>query len=109
MKTQTLISELVAAAGFSTHAVLGLRVDQGPGRWFGLIFYAINFLLFLGIVSKYGWPSIIQFFRNRSVTIRDIRSRAEKAFQEAQELADRAAQQLGQLETDKRKMAAALD
>ncbi len=83
--------------------------EPAEGSWIALIFYAVNFLLFLWIVQKYGWPYITQFFHDRSSTIREIRDRAEKAYREAQELASRAAQQLQQLEADKRKMMSELD
>ncbi len=83
--------------------------EEAKGSWFALIFYAINFLLFLWIVRRYGWPRITQFFRSRSHTIRDIRGRAEKAYQEAQQLANRAAQQLRQLAADQRRMTSELD
>ena len=83
--------------------------EQAQGRWFPLIFYTINFLLFLWIVRRYGWPRITQFFHDRSHNIREIRSRAENAYQKAQELANRAAEQLRQLEADKRKLVSELD
>jgi F-type H+-transporting ATPase subunit b len=89
--------------------VFAAEGEPAEGSWFALIFYAINFLLFLWIVRRYGWPYITQFFHDRSSTIREIRVRAEKAYQEAQELATRAAQQLQQLEADKRKMVSELD
>jgi F0F1-type ATP synthase membrane subunit b/b' len=83
--------------------------EQAEGSWFALIFYAINFLLFIWIVRRYGGLRIAQFFHDRSRTIREIRQRAEKAYRDAQDLADRAAQQLQLLETDKRRMMAELD
>jgi ATP synthase F0 subunit b len=89
--------------------VFAAEGKPAEGSWFALIFYAINFLLFLWIVRRYGWPYITQFFHDRSSNIREIRGRAEKAYQEAQELATRAAQQLQQLEADQRKMASELD
>jgi F0F1-type ATP synthase membrane subunit b/b' len=89
--------------------VFAADAEQSGGSWFALIFYAINFLLFLWIVRVYGWPRVAQFFRNRSRTIRDNRSQAEKAFHEAQELATRAARLLRQLDTDKRTLMVELD
>jgi|SRR6516225_808133 len=83
--------------------------EQAEGSWFALIFYIINFLLFLWIVRRYGWPRITQFFRDRSHTIRDIRDRAEQAYRQAQELATQAAQQLRRLEAAKTKMKSELD
>jgi F-type H+-transporting ATPase subunit b len=89
--------------------VFAADAEQSEGSWFALIFYAINFLLFLWIVRAYAWPRIAEFFRSRSRTIRDNRSRAEKAFHEAQEIATRAARLLRQLDTDKRTLMVELD
>jgi F0F1-type ATP synthase membrane subunit b/b' len=90
-------------------SVLAAESEQAGGSWFPLIFYAINFFLFIWIVRRYTWAGIIRFFRDRSRNIREIRGRAEKAYQDAQELGKRAAQQLEVLEADKRKMMAELD
>ena len=89
--------------------VFAAEPEQAEGSWFALIFYAVNFVLFLWIVRKYGWPRITDFFRNRSRTIRDYRGRAETALQEAQELASRAAQQLARLDADKNAVIAELN
>ncbi len=109
MKARIASVSIGAAAILWPGWVFAAEGEPAQGSWFALIFYAINFLLFLWIVRKYGWPHITQFFHNRSSTIREIRGRAEKAYQEAQELAGRAAQQLQQLEAAKRKMMAELD
>jgi ATP synthase F0 subunit b len=90
-------------------AALAAEAEQAQGSWFALIFYVINFGLFILIVRRYGWPLITKFFGDRSRSIRDIRERAEKAHQEAQELALRAAERLRQLEADKRQLTAELD
>jgi F0F1-type ATP synthase membrane subunit b/b' len=109
MKARIARISLTAAMAFWPSWVFAAEGEQAEGSWFALIFYTINFLLFLWIVRRYGWPYITQFFHDRSHTIREIRGRAEKAYQDAQELANRAAQQLRQLETDKRKMMSELD
>src|SRR5215471_16183289 len=109
MKARIARISLTAAVAFWPSWVFAAEGEQVEGSWFALIFYTINFLLFLWIVRRYGWPRIKQFFHDRSHTIREIRGRAEKAYQEARELANRAAQQLGQLEADERKMASELD
>jgi F0F1-type ATP synthase membrane subunit b/b' len=100
---------LAAALLFWPATAFATESEQAGGSWYPLIFYAVNFLLFLWIVRRYGWPGIIQFFRDHSRNIREIRSRLEKAYQDAQELAKRAAQQLELLESDKRKLMAELD
>jgi F-type H+-transporting ATPase subunit b len=109
MKTRIASVSVWAATVLWPGWVFAAEGEPAEGSWFALIFYAINFLLFLWIVRRYGWPYITQFFHGRSSTIREIRGRAEKVYQEAQELATRAAQQLQQLEADKRKMMSELD
>src|SRR5215469_12976918 len=93
---------LIAVMLFWPSGVFAAEPEQAERSWFALIFYAVNFLLFLWIVRKYGWPRVAEFFRNRSRTIIDSRRDAETGLQEAQELAQRAAQQLGSLDADKR-------
>jgi ATP synthase F0 subunit b len=100
---------LTVTAVWWPSSALAAEGEQTQGSWFALIFYAINFLLFLWIVRTYGWARITQFFHNRSHLIRENRLRAEKAYQEAQELASRAAQQLRQLEADQHRMAGEMD
>jgi ATP synthase F0 subunit b len=109
MKSRTSKVSLFVAIALWPGSALAADAAEAEGSWFALIFYAVNFLLFVWVVKRYGWANITQFFRNRSHTIRDIRERAEKTFQEAQELASRAAQLLRQLEADKRKMTSELD
>jgi len=96
---ETIILTLVVAMW--PGVVFAAEGEQPEGSWSALIFYAINFVLFLGIVQRYGWPAIAVFFRERAKTIRQTRDRAEKAYQDAQKLAGRAAQLLRQLEADK--------
>jgi F0F1-type ATP synthase membrane subunit b/b' len=102
------ISVTAAALVWPTWASAG-EGEPVEGSWFALIFYTLNFLLFLWIAGRYGWPRISQFFRNRSHTIREIRTRADKALQEAQELAHRAAQELERLEADKHELMSELE
>ena len=83
--------------------------EPTEGSWFALVFYAVNFVLFLWIARKYGGPRIAHFFHSRSQTIRGIRDRAERAYRDAQALANRAAEQLRQLEADQRELTSELD
>jgi len=94
---------LCPAAAFAAEA------EPVEGSWLPLIFYAINFLLFLWAVRRYGWPAIIRFFQDRGRALRTNRERAEKNYSEARELADRAAERLRQLEAEKSKIASELD
>lgn len=75
------------------------------GSWFALLFYVINFSLFVVIIVRYAGPSIKGFFRDRAVGIRNNMQRADSALLEAQERAGRAAELMSRLEADKAKIA----
>jgi F-type H+-transporting ATPase subunit b len=82
--------------------------EAAQGSWLALIFYTINFVLFLWICRYYGGSTITDFFHDRARTIRENRNRAEHAFREAQALANQAARQLEWLDADKARIAAEL-
>ena len=109
MKSRIATVSAIAAGLLCPAGALAAQGEPSEGSWFALIFYALNFLLFLWIVRRYGWPRVTQFFRDRAHTMREIRGRADKAYREAQELAQRAAQLLQQLEAEKSRIAAELD
>ena len=57
---------------------------EEPGTWHALVFYIINFALFVWIVKRFGGPQISAFFQNRARNIRANLGRAGEALQEAQ-------------------------
>ena len=75
------------------------------GSWFALLFYVINFSLFLMIIVRYAGPAIKGFFRDRAVGIRQNMQRADSALLEAQERASRAAEQMSRLDAEKARIA----
>jgi F0F1-type ATP synthase membrane subunit b/b' len=75
------------------------------GSWFALLFYVINFSLFVVIIVRYAGPAIKGFFRDRAVGIRQNMQRADSALLQAQERASRAAEQISGLDADKAKIA----
>jgi F0F1-type ATP synthase membrane subunit b/b' len=109
MKARITTISLTASALCWPSSVFATQGETAHGSWFALIFYGINFLLFLWIVRRYGWSRVTQFFHDRSHTIGEIRGRAEKAYREAQELAKGASQLLQHLEADQRKLMSELD
>ncbi|MGH7837778.1 MAG: hypothetical protein ACREQC_08140 [Candidatus Binataceae bacterium] len=81
---------------------------EGPeaaGSWTALIFYAINFGLFLWLIRRFGGPQIAGFFTARAKTIREHASRAETALSDAQTLAQRAAELTTGLTAEKTRLA----
>ncbi len=89
---------------------LVFAADSPPdeGTWSALIFYAINFSLFIWIVKRVGGPQISEFFKTRATGIRENMSRADQAFKDAQGLAQRATDRLKSLEAEKTRIAAEL-
>ncbi|HLW69675.1 MAG TPA: hypothetical protein VKS22_03535 [Candidatus Binataceae bacterium] len=84
---------------------------EGPeasGSWTALIFYVINFGLFLWVIRYFGGPQISAFFTNRAKSIRETASRSETALKDAQALARCAADLTAGLASEKSRLAADL-
>ncbi len=71
-----------------------------PGSWLGTMFFAINFLLFIGILYYFAGPMLRTFFRDRATGIRSQIDRLNSALQEAQDLANRAASRMAGLDQE---------
>jgi len=82
--------------------------EQG-GSWLLLMFFAINFALFAWVLVHFAVPLARKFFADRAVTIRSGLSRAQSAFAEAQDLANKAAARMASIEAELKKMAADFD
>jgi F0F1-type ATP synthase membrane subunit b/b' len=75
------------------------------GSWFALLFYVINFSLFVMIIVRYAGPAIKGFFRDRAIGIRQNMQWADNALLQAQERASRAAEQMSRLDAEKARIA----
>lgn len=73
---------------------------ENPGSWLGTMFFAINFLLFAGILYYFAGPMLSTFFRDRATGIRSQFDRLTSALLEAQDLANRAAARMAQLDQE---------
>jgi F-type H+-transporting ATPase subunit b len=73
---------------------------ENPGSWLGTMFFAINFLLFAGIIYYFAGPMARTFFRDRATGIRSQLDRLTSALQEAQDLANRTAARMAQLDQE---------
>src|ERR1700724_1509695 len=89
---------LLGATLTPTLAIAAGGAEAERGSWGALIFYVINFLLFVGILWKYALPAARNFFRDRAAGIRETMSKADAAFRGAQALASRAAEDMAKLE-----------
>jgi F-type H+-transporting ATPase subunit b len=91
----------------AAHAAEEAGAEHGSWLLFG--FFAINFILFVGVVVYFAGPAVRKFFTDRAVTIRTGLSRAEKAFAEAQDLANKAAARMAALAAELKKVADELE
>jgi len=85
------------------------EAPEEGGSWLLLMFFAINFALFVWVLVRFAVPLIRKFFADRAVTIRSGLSRAQSAFAEAQDLANKAAARMASIEAELKKMAADFD
>jgi F-type H+-transporting ATPase subunit b len=88
---------LVAAPSFAFAAE---EAAGSSGSWLGTMFFAINFLLFAGIIYYFAGPMARNFFRDRATGIRSQLDRLSSALKEAQDLANRAAARMAKLDQE---------
>jgi F-type H+-transporting ATPase subunit b len=109
MKSRIAIAAVVLGAALTPSLALAAAGSvEERGTWGALFFYVINFLLFAGILWKYAVPAAKNYFKDRATGIRDTISKADAAFREAQELANRAAERMAKLEAEKSQIASDL-
>ena len=82
---------------------------ENPGSWLGTMFFAINFLLFAGILYYFAGPAASAFFHDRATGIRTQLERMTSALHEAQELANRAAARMGKLDNEVAQLKSEMD
>ena len=79
------------------------------GSWLLLLFFTINFVLFVWVLAHYAGAPIRKFLADRGVTIRTALSRASGALAEAEDLANKAAARMAALAADLKKVADELE
>ena len=105
-----ITSAAIFAAAFSPQ--LAYAAEEGGaerGSWSLLTFFAINFVIFVWALVHFAAPAARKFLSDRATTIRTGLSRAEKAFAEAQGLANRAAARMAALAAELKKLGDELD
>ena len=99
---------LLPAAGWCAESGGG-EAAAGGGSWLSLLFYVINFAVFVWILVHYAGPPARKFFADRAGGIKETFARAEATLKEAQDLANRAAERMSRLEAEKKQLRADLD
>jgi F0F1-type ATP synthase membrane subunit b/b' len=86
--------------------------ESTGGSWVSLIFYVINFALFIALIGwanrRFGRPAQ-GFFSSRARSIKETLARAEAACRDAEKLARQSAERMASLDDDKRKLRADID
>ena len=95
-----VLASIGVAAAPSILFAAETSVPEDHGSWLALMFFAINFALFVGILIYFVAPMARTYFRDRATEIRSQFDRLNAAFAEAQELANRAAAKIDQLESE---------
>ncbi len=106
MKTRLKFA-IILVAGILIGPTLAFAAGNAvsEGGWGPLVFYIINFALFIYLVKRFGGAQISDFFRTRAKTIRENLGRSETAFKDAQALAKRAADQNTGLSAERNRIA----
>ncbi|MGA8056842.1 MAG: ATP synthase F0 subunit B [Candidatus Binataceae bacterium] len=99
---------LLPATGWCAESGGGEAV-AGGGSWLSLLFYVINFTVFVWILVHYAGPPARKFFADRAGSIKETFARAEATLKQAQDLANRAAERMSRLEAEKKQLRADLD
>ncbi len=109
MKKWITSAAIFAAAFFPDGALAAEDTGAEHGSWLLLAFFAINFILFVGVLVYFAGPPARKFFADRAATIRIGLSRAASAFAEAEELANKAAARMAALAAELKKVADELE
>jgi F-type H+-transporting ATPase subunit b len=105
-----ITSAAILAAAFFPRAALaaeGARTEQHS--WLLLMYFTINFVLFVSVLVYFAGPPLRKFFADRAVTIRTALSRAQSALAEAEDLANKAAARMAALSAELAKLADELE
>jgi F-type H+-transporting ATPase subunit b len=109
MKKWITSATILIAALSPRIALAATEAPEEHGSWLLLFFFTINFILFVFILGYFAAPVARKFFADRAATIRTGLSRAERAFAEAQDLANKAAARIAALEAELKKTAAEIE
>ena len=90
MKKWITSAAIFAAAFFPQAAHAAEEGAPEHGSWTLLLFFAINFILFVTVLVRFAGPPLRKFFADRAASIRTALSRAASALAEAEDLANKA-------------------
>src|SRR5579863_9713443 len=100
---------LIVIATVPSLAVAAEASPAEQGSWLMLLYFAINFAIFVGGGWYFAGPMVRQYFADRAKGIRDTIARSDRAFVEAENFSKRSAARIAQLEADKKALADEMD
>ncbi len=109
MKKWITSAAIFGAAFFPRLALAATEQPEQQGSSLLLAFFVINFILFGFVLVHFAGPVAKKFFADRAARIRSDLSRAQSAFAEAQDLANKAAARMAALEAELKKTAAEIE
>ena len=109
MKKWITSAATLAAAFFPRAALAAEGAGAEHGSWLLLMFFAINFALFVFVLIYFAGAPLRKFFADRAVTIRTALSRAQSVLAEAEDLANKAAARMAALSAELAKVADELE
>jgi F0F1-type ATP synthase membrane subunit b/b' len=104
MKLKTI---LAATLGVGLSPTLAFCAEGGAaegGSWLALLFYVINFAIFVYILARFAGPLAVKFFRERAIEIRNTINLSESGLRSATQTAQQAEAEVSGLEAEKTRM-----
>ena len=111
MKRRNLIATIITLALMTPAIAFAAQggAEEGGGSWLMLLFFAINFALFVIVLVYYARPTVSSFFSERAGGIRSNLDRLQAALNEAQDYANRTAARMAKLEEELAQLVRDLD
>jgi F0F1-type ATP synthase membrane subunit b/b' len=100
MKLKTVLAVTLGVGLSPTLAFCAEGAAEG-GSWLALVFYIINFAIFVYLLVHYAGPLTVRFFRERAHEIRQNIELSETGFRSATQTAEVAEAQIAGLEAEK--------
>jgi F0F1-type ATP synthase membrane subunit b/b' len=100
---------LAATLGVGLSPTLAFCAEGGAaegGSWLALLFYVINFAIFVYILARYAAPLAVKFFHERAVEIRNTANLSESGLRSASQTAAQGEAEVAGLEAEKARILA---
>jgi F-type H+-transporting ATPase subunit b len=110
VKVRPIIAATAVVAPWCAEAwaAAGAEVEHRGVDWFGLVFFAINFAIFVTVAVYFARPLVATFLRDRADAIRSTIERARNALAEAEQLSASARARAAVLDSDMDQLASEL-